>query len=444
VERVMQEVLAIKPDIVFLWDEAWFAFAGFTHTYRRRTAMYVANKLSERYKSEAYRLKYNEAVKNGTAENLPDPKKVRIRAYATQSTHKTLSALRQGSMIHIYDEDFQLKSKDSFLEAYMTHTSTSPNYQILGSLDISRRQVQFEGFELVEKSIEMAMVLRSKIASHPILSQYFDVLTVKNFIPEEYRESGIEEYFNPDTGWSRMDEAWRNDEFVLDPTKINLFIGRTGVDGDTFKNKYLMDKHGIQVNKTSRNTVLFMTNIGTKRSSVAYLLNVLLLITEEVKKSNEGLVGQAELMLQNRIHSLTKETPPLPDFSNFYESFQAVKGIPGGNLRSAYFMSYDESKCRYIQLADCTQYMEEGNVIVSASFVIPYPPGFPILVPGQVLSKEILEFFIKLDVKEVHGFHRDLGLRIFTKEALESVSKSASNGSQAQTIKKDDVGIKSN
>ena len=117
------------------------------------------------------------------------------RVYATQSTHKTLSSFRQGSMIHIWDEDFRRKTENTFLEAYMTHTSTSPNYQMLASLDVGRRQVQFEGFELVEKSIEMAMVLRAKINDNPQLSKYFDVLTVHDFIPNKYRQTGLKEYY---------------------------------------------------------------------------------------------------------------------------------------------------------------------------------------------------------------------------------------------------------
>ena len=67
---------------------------------------------------------------------VPDPDKVRVRVYATQSTHKTLTALRQGSMIHVYDQDFESLNEDAFHEAYMTHTSTSPNYQIVASLDV--------------------------------------------------------------------------------------------------------------------------------------------------------------------------------------------------------------------------------------------------------------------------------------------------------------------
>jgi len=418
VKKVMEEVLAIKPDMIFLWDEAWFAFAGFTPVYKQRTGMFVARQLANKYKSDSYRKKFEENKKLDKPEIMVDPDKVKIRVYATQSTHKTLSSLRQGSMIHIYDELFRSRVEDPFLEAYKTHTSTSPNYQILASLDAGRRQVQFEGYEMVEKSIEMAMVLRSKIRTHPRLKKYFDILTVKNNIPKEYRKSGITEYFNPDTGWYRMEEAWSEDEFVLDPTKINLYIGKTGVDGDTFKNQYLMDKFGIQINKTSRNTVLFMTNIGTTRSSVAYLISVLLKIADQLDEEREAMSAAQMKILDKNIQSLTKEPPPLPDFSRFHPSFQAVPGVPGGNIREAYFLAYDEGKCEYIRRTECKEAMENGREIVSASFVIPYPPGFPILVPGQVLSEEILEFFIKLDVKEIHGYRDELGIRVFTDAAL--------------------------
>jgi arginine decarboxylase len=100
---------------------------------------------------------------------LPDPDRARVRVYATQSTHKTLTALRQGSMIHIRDEDFDQKVSDAFEEAYMTHTSTSPNYPILASLDMGRRQVELEGYALVQESVEIAMTLRERIHSDPLL-----------------------------------------------------------------------------------------------------------------------------------------------------------------------------------------------------------------------------------------------------------------------------------
>jgi len=62
--------------------------------------------------------------------------------------------------------------------------------------------------------------------------------------------------------------------------------------------------------------------------------------------------------------------------------------------------------------------METGRPLVSSAFIIPYPPGFPVLVPGQVMTAEILDFLQALDVKEIHGYRPELGLRIFTDAAL--------------------------
>ena len=438
VERVMEECLAIKPDLIFLWDEAWFAFAGFTPTYRRRTAMATAKRLRARYRSEEYAQEYKaytKRVSNLSDEALiserlmPDPATVRIRTYATQSTHKSLTSLRQGSMIHIYDQDFSQKVQEPFDDAFMTHTSTSPNYQILASLDIGRRQVELEGFEMVQKQIELAMVIRERVASHPLLSRYFRFLAADDMIPAEFRPSGISSYFDPETGWrnNSMEEAWAVDDFVIDLSRLTLYLGQTGIDGDTFKNDYLMDKYGIQINKTSRNTVLFMTNIGTTRSSVAFLLEVLVKIATELDQAREEAGRVERRIIDKRIKSLSVDLPPLPDFSCFHKAFcpGSTNSIstPEGDIRKAFFLAYDAENCDYITIGKSSirAAMKSGRELVSAAFVTPYPPGFPILVPGQIISEEILAFMRALDVKEIHGYEPEFGLQIFTEEVLASL-----------------------
>lgn len=433
VERFMEECLAIKPDLVFLWDEAWFGFARFGPTYRQRTAMFQAGNLREKFKSEEYREAYAlhkeelEAAGDDVdalldLQLMPDPDLSRVRVYSTQSTHKTLTSLRQGSMIHVHDQDFASKAEEAFHEAFMTHTSTSPNYQILASLDVGRRQVELEGFELVQKQVEMAMVLRQTIRTHPLLSKFFKILTVGDMIPAQYRESGIESYYDPEKGWNDIWEAWSKDEFALDATRLTLLVGGTGLDGDTFKNDELMDKYGIQINKTSRNSVLFMTNIGTTRSSIAYLIEVLVKIARDLEERIEDMNAAEKRVHDKKINSLLHELPPLPDFSRFHDAFRPdPKGTTReGVIRDAFFLSYDAENCEYFGLEDGTldEAMASGRELVSATFIIPYPPGFPILVPGQVISDEIIGFFKKLDVKEIHGYRPDLGLRVFTEEAL--------------------------
>jgi arginine decarboxylase len=435
VERVMEECLAIKPDLVFLWDEAWFAFARFGPTYRQRTAMHCAQVLRDRYRDPAYRLQYeaHKAEIDGLDDEalldrrlLPDPDAARVRAYATQSTHKTLTSLRQGSMIHVHDQDFRGEVEQAFHEAYMTHTSTSPNYQVIASLDIGRRQVELEGFELVQKQVESAMAMRKAIDTHPLLKRYFKVLKVGDMIPKQHRQSGIESYYDPDKGWNDIWDAWAEDEFALDATRVTLAVGGTGLDGDTFKNQVLMDKYGIQINKTSRNTVLFMTNIGTTRSSVAYLIEVLVRVAQDLDAELDEASAIERRGFERRVHALVNELPPLPDFSRFHDAFRPdpASDTPEGELRSAFFLAYDESKCEYFPLEDdgLERAIDGGRELVSTAFIIPYPPGFPILVPGQVISKEILRFMRALDVKEIHGYRADLGLRVFTPDALAALT----------------------
>ncbi|WP_138933867.1 aminotransferase class I/II-fold pyridoxal phosphate-dependent enzyme [Roseovarius arcticus] len=432
VERMMEECLAIKPDLVFLWDEAWFAFARFGPTYRQRTAMNAANNLRERFRSDSHAEAYaaqQEKLKDADAETLINtrlipPPTSRVRVYATQSTHKTLTSLRQGSMIHVNDQDFKGEVEASFREAYMTHTSTSPNYQIIASLDVGRRQVELEGFEFVQRQVEAAMSMRRAISTHPLLQKYFKVLTAGDMIPEEHRESGVESYYDPEQGWTDIWDCWENDEFVLDATRVTLAVGATGWDGDTFKTEILMDKYGIQINKTSRNTVLFMTNIGTTRSSVAYLIEVLVEIARELDELQDDASMMERRGFEKRVANLMDDLPPLPDFSRFHDSFRSGKETPEGDIRSAFFLSYDDKNCDYLELdGSIHEAMSTGDDVVSAQFIIPYPPGFPILVPGQVVSAEILAFMRALDVSEIHGYRGDLGLRVFTQDALKRAGK---------------------
>ena len=427
VERVMQECLAIKPDLIFLWDEAWFAFARFAPTYRQRTAMNAANVLRQLLRSPEHAKAYEkqQAKLEGADEAtllktrlIPDPR-ARVRVYATQSTHKTLTSLRQGSMIHVNDQDFKGEVEQAFHEAYMTHTSTSPNYQIIASLDVGRRQVELEGFEFVQRQVEAAMAMRRAIASHPLLRKYFRLLTSGDMIPEQFRSSKQAKYNDPEAGWNDIWDVWTGDEFVLDPTRITLAVGGTGWDGDTFKTRILMDKYGIQINKTSRNSVLFMTNIGTTRSSVAYLIEVLVEIARDLDDLLDDASKMERIAHERRVKSLIEDVPPLPDFSRFHDAFRASAETAEGDIRAAFFLAYDEDNCDYLEFDDkLMAAVDAGRELVSTSFIIPYPPGFPILVPGQVISREILAFMRALDVSEIHGYRAELGLRVFTDEAL--------------------------
>jgi arginine decarboxylase len=162
-----------------------------------------------------------------------------------------------------------------------------------------------------------------------------------------------------------------------------------------------------------------MTNIGTTRSSVAYLIEVLVGIAKELDDLLDDASKMEKRAFERRVNSLMVDLPPLPDFSRFHDAFRPGRETPEGDIRAAFFLAYDEDNCDYFDLdGSLKAAMESGREMVSASFIIPYPPGFPILVPGQVISPEILEFMRALDVNEIHGYRSDLGLRVFTDEAL--------------------------
>lgn len=415
-ERVMAECLAIKPDLVFLWDEAWFAFAAFHPVTRRRTAMAAAKRLEARLRTAAHDAAYREQRKRLFGPDgapapddvwleerlLPSPE-ARLRVYATQSTHKTLTSLRQGSMIHVYDQDWVREAEDPFHEAYMTHTTTSPNYQILTSLDLGRRQVELEGFELVQRQLDLGTSLAQAIARHPLLRRTFRVLTAHDLIPEAHRGAGRPMPLRD--GLSTMWRAWASDEFVVDPSRITIEISRTGVDGDAFKHDYLMDRYGVQVNKTSRNTVLFMTNIGTSRSAIAYLIEVLVKLAERFEEAQSQ--RDPDLPLPGEI-----PMPPLPDFSAFSSGYSTDGDLPDGDMRAAFFRGSRRAAVEHLQPGELRARVDRGERPVSAGFVTPYPPGFPVLVPGQVITAEVLDFMAVLDTREIHGFDPAKGYRV--------------------------------
>ena len=181
---------------------------------------------------------------------VPNPDTVRLRVYQTNSVHKSMSALRQGSVVLVRDVDYA-DVEAQFHEAVFTHASTSPNLQIIATLDVARRQMELEGYGLVSNSLQVALEIRRQVNSHPLISKYFKILTNAEMIPAEYRISGLDDFNDNQVTWTDAVKAVRDDEFLLDPTRMTLTCGGAGFDGTAFKNM-LADKFNIQVNKTSR------------------------------------------------------------------------------------------------------------------------------------------------------------------------------------------------
>lgn len=433
--RVMEECLAIKPNLIFLWDEAWFGFARFSPFLRPRTAMGAANDIEAWMhdpKSVAvYEKQQADLGKNPSDELLlktrliPDPRQIRLRVYQTNSTHKSMSALRQGSMLFVKDVEFHTVEQQ-FKEAVFTHASTSPNQQLIGSLDVARRQMELEGYGLVNNAIEIALAIRQAVNNNPLITRYFRILGADAMVPAPYRQTGFVDYLAPGSNWATALRSLQEDEFCLDPTRLTLVCGTAGFDGTQFKG-ILASEYGIQVNKTSRNSVLLQSNINNTRSDVAHLIRVLAEIAGEVDRSLTQGGANAKKTFEARVKSLMTDVPNLPNFSHFHASFRGDAGAKTneGDIRSGFYAAYDAAGCEFIRLTDpeIDRRLKAGPDLVSASFVIPYPPGFPIMVPGQVITQETIDFMRKLDVKEIHGYDAKEGLKLVRTEALAKIGR---------------------
>ena len=106
---------------------------------------------------------------------------------------------------------------------------------------------------------------------------------------------------------------------------------------------------------------------------------------------------------------------------------------PEGDVRRAFFLSYDDSLLRVPDARSRSRSgWRTGEEVVSATFVTPYPPGFPVLVPGQMFSREILEFMRSLDTPEIHGLRADLGYRVYIDKALEIAAPYGASGANSR------------
>ena len=417
-ENFMMEILAIKPDIIFHWDEAWFAFAHFHPLYYGRTAMSAVQKIRQRMQNPEYHQFYanwsaefnaNLDEKKWQETIYPNPDLVKLRVYSTQSTHKTLTAFRQASMIHVADVCF---NSNSFIDAFRIFTSTSPNYQIIASLDLGRRQAALEGFHRVRETILLSLQLRQRIRDAELLQPYFEVLGDVEMIPSRYYgEVPVSaDQLGDISALAQLSADWGRAAFAIDPTRITLNISKTGMDGSNFR-QLLMTRYDIQVNKTSRHTVLFLINIGATQATIDYLMQV--------------LGEMAAMFMYERRHlpitEATEASIPLPEKRLFHAAFLPFEDGEyfASDMRAAYYQGKDERNVAFIPMSGETiQQVQAGKKWVSASFVTPYPPGFPVIVPGQIITTEILRFFQHLKVKEIHGFSFERGFKVFREDSL--------------------------
>ena len=269
--------------------------------------------------------------------------------YATQSTHKVMSAFSQASMIHVNDPAF---NEHLFRENFNMHTSTSPQYAMIASLDVARKQMVMEGYKLLARTLALAQELRAQINSTGV----FRVLELDELLPGEVKHDGI----------------------LLDPTKVTVDISTCGFTVEDLQRE-LFTRFNIQVEKSTFNTLSLLLTVGTTRSKVSRLYDALMRIARE---------GRAPRRLY--------QAPDIPEFTQL-----AV--LP----RDAYYCGGEA-----LPILDEKDHVNRALVErVCADQITPYPPGIPVLVPGQVVTREVIDYLAGLlrsqKQMEMHGIVYD-------------------------------------
>ncbi|HTQ73530.1 MAG TPA: aminotransferase class I/II-fold pyridoxal phosphate-dependent enzyme [Burkholderiales bacterium] len=269
--------------------------------------------------------------------------------YATQSTHKVLSAFSQASMIHVNDPGF---NEHLFRENFNMHTSTSPQYSMIASLDVARKQAVMEGYKLLSRTLALSRELRAQINSTGI----FRALELEELLPHEVKRDNI----------------------LLDPTKVTVDISSCGYTVEDLQRE-LFDRYNIQVEKSTFNTLTLLLTIGTTRSKVSRLYDALMRIARE-----------------RRVPRRLYRFPEIPGFTR-------LRFLP----RDAFYCGGE-----VVPLVNDRDGLRRDLLgRVCADQIVPYPPGIPVLVPGQIITREILRYLVGLlrsqKRVELHGIVYD-------------------------------------
>ncbi|MDR1056881.1 MAG: hypothetical protein LBL90_13975 [Prevotellaceae bacterium] len=261
--------------------------------------------------------------------------------YITHSAHKVLSAFSQSSYIHVNDPDFD---EDYFLEIFYTYTSTSPQYHIIASLGVCSMQMEIEGFKLISKALQQAQRFREAIRSRLTKIKVIDF-------------TDLQKEFND----------LENCDYGHDPLKVLLDV--SDINSDVKEIQTYLQNKGFEVEKTTQEgTILFLFTIGTTASKEGELFFALNEIENDYKR-----------------------------FATSKTQRKANASISIPKLETAGLIHFYSDK-EELDIADA-----EGRI--SSFIVTPYPPGIPVLVPGQTITHNHIDYLERQikDNRSIHG-----------------------------------------
>ena len=365
------------------FDEAWYGYARFNPMYKGRFAMCCDPKDDDR--------------KGPTM-------------FATQSTHKLLAAFSQASMIHVRDGRNPIDHQ-RFNEAFMMHASTSPFYPIIASNDISAAMMDGPGGKaLTDVSIREAVSFRKTVARlHAEFTgkkDWFFNIWQPDFVVD--RESGQKVPFfeadeeqlatDPDCWTLKPNEDWHGFGEVeegycmLDPIKVSLVTPGVLTDGSLAESgipaavvSAYLDNKGIVVEKTTDFTILVLFSLGVTNGKWGTLLNALFEFKQDYD-NNEPLRRVLPKLVKDNPHEYGETG--LKELCD--KMFAAMKELGTTKALSAAFSVLPKPDMTPVEAYENLVHNNVESMAVDqiadrtvATGVVPYPPGIPLLMPGE-------------------------------------------------------------
>ena len=340
--------------------------------------------------------------------------------FATQSTHKLLAGLSQASQILVRESQNHKLNKYIFNEAYLMHTSTSPQYAIIASCDVAAAMMESPGGPaLVEESIAEALDFRR--AMRKVDEEYGLDWWFKVWGPDVIAEEGVgsrEDWvLKPSDKWHGFGDLAEGFN-MLDPIKATIITPGLDVDGDfsdsgipaSMVTKYLAE-HGVIVEKCGLYSFFIMFTIGITKGRWNTLLTALQQFKDDYDK-NQPLW---------RI---------LPEFAAKYPRYERT-GLRDlcQQIHDAYKLHNVARMTTEMYLSDMQPAMKPSDAFakmaheeldrveiddlegrVTAVLLTPYPPGIPLLIPGEIFNKTIVDYlkFARDFSQKLPGFETDI------------------------------------
>ncbi len=340
--------------------------------------------------------------------------------FATQSTHKLLAGLSQASQILVQNAKNTQLDLHVFNEAYLMHSSTSPQYAIIASCDVAAAMMEAPGgTALVEESISESINFRHAMAK--VDEEYGDSWWFKVWGPDVSNQEGVEDR---DSWVLKPNDRWHGfgnlaDGFnMLDPIKATIITPGLDVDGDfdewgipaAIVTKYLAE-HGVIVEKCGLYSFFIMFTIGITKGRWNTLMAALQQFKDDFDKNQPLWRVLPEFITKNPRY----EKVGLRDLCKQFHSFYTQHDI--AHLTTDMYLSEMEAA---MKPADAFAMMTHRKIErvsidelegrITASLVTPYPPGIPLLIPGERFNKTIVDYlkFAREFNAKFPGFNTDV------------------------------------